>query len=188
MSQRCQHGADPSSVPATGSSFTVSLSRAPASRDSLFCQRIRAYLDMHCAWLRTLAALHHPWHAVATRAPKSPALPSSIWIVNAPVEALSEEAERVRDAQHHHLPVLESDETVIEVGSRDRDILAKADRVVMIDPRIVARLGAGGFEALQTGARIFVVSKAFRAVIAGRVRPIQRILAFAAVETDQTPV
>ncbi len=90
-----------SSVPATG---------------SLLRQRVWTYLDMHGARFRTLAALHHPWHAIAAGAPQSAALPAGVWVVNASVEALGEKAQRVRDAQHHHLPVLESNESVIEIG------------------------------------------------------------------------
>src|SRR4029077_3584180 len=138
--------------------------------------------------LRPLATLHQPWHAIATGAPQTPALPSGIRIVDARIETLGKKTDRVRDSQHHHLPVLQGNEAVIKIGSGDRDILAETDRVVVIDPCPVARLGARIFEAFKPRARIFVEGKAFRTVIAGRARPVERVLAFAAVETDEASV
>src|SRR5665647_3233125 len=161
---------------------------APGAASPLLRQRIGADLDVHGARLGALAAFHQPRHAIAAGAPQPAALPAGVGVVDAAVEALGEEAHRVRDAQHHHLAVLEGDETVIEIGGGDRDVLAKADRVVVVDPGVVTRLRAGVLETLETGSRIFVESKAFGAVIAGGIRPVQRVLAFAAVETDQRPV
>ena len=84
-------------------------------------------------------------------------------------------------------PSLKRDEAVIEVGGRDRDVVAKTHRVVLIDPGVVARLGAGVLEPLEARARILVEGEAFGAVIAGGVRPVQRTLALAAIEADQVP-
>src|SRR3954454_13897517 len=139
---------------------------------------------MHGARLRTLTAFHHPRHAIAAGAPEAAPLPAGVRIVNAAVKALGEETDRVGDAQHHHLPVLEGNKAVIEVGGGDRDVLAEADRIVMIDPGVVARLGAGVFEALKARPGILVIGEAFRTVIACRTRSVERILAFAAIETD----
>ena len=52
------------------------------------------------------------------------------------------EAERIRHADRDHLAVLvEGDQAVHRVGGRHRDVVAKAERVVLVDPRMVARLG-----------------------------------------------
>src|SRR4051812_11207151 len=154
----------------------------------LLCQRVRANLNMHRARLRTFAALHQPGCAVTARTPQASAFPARARIVNAPVEALGKKAERIGNAQHHHLPVLEGDETVIEVGGGDRDVFAEADRVVVIDPGVIARLGARALEPFEAGTRIFEVGEALRAVIAVCIRPVQRVLAFAAIEADQAAV
>src|SRR3954452_17225018 len=103
-------------------------------------QRVGPDLDMHGAGFRTLAAFLQPGRAVAVRAPQAPALPAGVRVVDARVEALGEEAQGVRDAQHHYLPVLEGDETVVEVRGRDRDLVAAADRVVLVDPGVIACL------------------------------------------------
>src|SRR5262249_21149278 len=89
------------------------------------------------------------------------------------------------DAQHDHLPVLERDKAVIEVGSRDWDVLAKPQRIVLVDPSIIARLGGPIVETLEGGARVLVMRKAFRAMVAGRCRPVERTFALAPVEADQ---
>ncbi len=108
-------------------------------------------------------------------------------IVDAPVEALGVEAHRVRDADHDHLAVLQRDEAVVEVGGRHRDVLAQPEGVVLIDPGVVARLGAG-LLAIEARARIAVEDKALRAMIAGRVGPVERTLALAPVEAHEAAV
>src|SRR5438105_9611386 len=91
-------------------------------------ERIRSHLDLHRARLRAPAGFHQPRRAVTVRAPQSAAFPSGVWIVDAPVESLGEEADRVRDAQRDHLAVLERDEAVVQVARRDRYVLAEAGR------------------------------------------------------------
>ena len=59
-------------------------------------QRIGSHLNMHGARLRALAALFEPWRAVAVRGPKSAALPAGGRVVDAPIQALREKAQRIR--------------------------------------------------------------------------------------------
>ena len=51
--------------------------------------------------------------AVAVGAPQAAAF-TGVGVVDAPVEALGEEAGRIGDAQHDHLAVLKGDEAVVE--------------------------------------------------------------------------
>src|SRR4030095_14290937 len=74
------------------------------------------------------------------------------------------------------------------VGGRDRDVLAEPHRVVLVYPGIIARLRAPVLEALEGWARILVIREAFGAVVAGRIGPIERPLAFAPIETDERAV
>jgi hypothetical protein len=106
---------------------------------------------MHGARARVLAALHQPGRAVAARAPQAAALLTRIRIVNAPVETLGLEAHGIRNAHKDHLAILQRHETVIEVGGRNRNVLAKPNRVVLIDPGVVARLDAPVLEAFNPG-------------------------------------
>src|SRR5262249_47138814 len=146
------------------------------------------HLDVHGAGLRSLAAFHQPRRAVAAGAPQTAALPAGVRIVDAPVQALGVEAHGIWDAQRDHLSVLERNEAVVQVRGRDRNVLPQARRVVVIDPTVVARLGAGVLEAVEARARIPVVREAFGAVIAGRLRAVERGLAPATVEADERAV
>src|SRR5262249_30888726 len=85
-------------------------------------------------------------------------------------------------------PILERDEAVIEVGRRDRDVLAKPHRVVLVHPGVVARLGAPVLEPLEGRSWVLVGGKAFGTVVAGRARPVERTLALAPVEADERAV
>src|SRR4030095_120508 len=145
-------------------------------------ERVRANLEVHDDGLLALAAFHEPRREVDARRPAPAPLPPGRGVVDASVEALGVEAERVRDAQHDHLAVLEGDQAVVEVAGRHRHVLAEAERVVLVDPRVVARLGAVHADPLEARARILIEAPALRAVIAGRLRPVERPLALAPVE------
>src|SRR5215831_3960156 len=151
-------------------------------------QRIGPHLDVYGARLGALAAFLQPRRAVAVRTPQSAALPAGVRVIDAPVQAFGKEAQRVRDAQHDHLPVLECGEAVIEGGRRDRNVLAKPHRVVVVHPGVVARLGAPVLEAFEGRSRVLVGGKAFGTVVAGRARPVERTLALAPVEADERAV
>src|SRR5262249_40116768 len=111
--------------------------------------RIGPHLDVYGGRLGALAAFLQPRRAVAVRAPQPAALPAGVRVIDAPVQALGKEAQRVRDTQHDHLPILERGEAVIEVGGRDWDVLAKPYRVVLVHPGVVARLGTPVLEPLE---------------------------------------
>ena len=111
---------------------------------------------MHGARARALAAFHQPGRAVAARAPQAAALPTRIRIVDTPVETLGVEAHGIRNAHQDHLAILQRHEPVVEVGGGNRNVLSKADRVVLIDPGVIARLDAPVLEAFKPRSGIFV--------------------------------
>src|SRR5712675_2890239 len=115
-----------------------------------------------------------PRRAVAVRAPQSAAFPAAVRIVDPPIEALGIEAERIRDPDRDHLAVLQRHEAVTEVGGRDRDVLTQSGRVVLVDPGVIARLGAVLADAFEAGAGILMERPALGAVIAGRLRSVER--------------
>src|SRR5687768_14807095 len=130
---------------------------------------------------RALACFDQPRRAIAVGGPEAAALPAGARIVNAPVEALRIEPQRIRHPQDDHLSVLECDQAVVEIAGRHRHVVAQAERVVLIDPRVVARLGAVVANAREAWAGILVEAPAFGAVIARRLRPAERPLAFPAI-------
>jgi class 3 adenylate cyclase len=72
-------------------------------------ERVRTELEVHGDGLLALAAFHEPRRPIAAGRPQAAALPAGLRVVDAPVEALRVEPERVRDAQQDHLSVLERD-------------------------------------------------------------------------------
>src|SRR5258708_4146602 len=119
-------------------------------------QRIGADLDVYRARRGTFAGLHQPRRAVTVRSPQSPALPPGVRVVNPCVEALGKEAYRIRDAERDELAILERDEAVVQIRCRYRDVLAESDRVVLVYPGVIARLGAVLAQAVETRTGVFV--------------------------------
>ena len=148
-------------------------------------KRVRTNLELDDLGRRSLAGFTMEWCPVAVRRPQTTALPAAIRIVDAAIETFGVEAERIRNAQHDHLAVDECGETVVLICRRNRHVLAEAARVVLIDPGVVARLGAVVADALETRARIFVERPALRAMIAGRLRPVERTLSLGAIEAAE---
>src|SRR4029078_4957589 len=169
--------ANPPSTKRTGASFG----------NRSVSQRIRADLDMNGTRARALAAFHQTRRAIAIGAPGSATFPAGVRIVDAAVEPFGIEPHRVRDTQHDHLAVLQGNEAVVEVGGGDRNVLAEPNRIVLIDPGVVARLDAFILEALKPGARISVEFPAFGAVIARCAWPVERSLAQTPIETHEVP-
>src|SRR3954463_16014135 len=159
----------------------------PQSPLPLIRQRIRPQLDMHGARAGAFAAFHQPGRAITARAPEAAALPAGIWIVDAAVEALGVVAHRIRDADHHHLAVLQGDEAVVQVRRRHRHVLAEPEGVVLVDPGVIARLGAR-LLALESRPRVAVERPAFGAVLAGGLGAVERRLALTPVEGHQAAV
>src|SRR6266567_8036933 len=137
-------------------------------------QRIGPKLDVHGARHRALAAFLEPGRAVAVRAPQPAAFPAGVRIVDTPIEALGIEAERIGNPDRDHLAILQRHEAVTEIGGGHRYVLAKPERVVLVDPSVIARLGAVLADAFEAGAGILIDCPAFGTVIAGGVRPIER--------------
>src|ERR1035437_4520565 len=152
------------------------------SRESSVCERIGAKLHVHGARHASLAAFLEPRRAVTVRAPQPASLPAGVRIVDTPVDALRVEADRVRDADRDHLAVLQRDEAVIEVGGGHRSVLAEPERVVLVDPGVIARLPPVLADAFETWSRVLVERPALRTMIAGRSWPVERALALATVE------
>src|SRR5256885_4654581 len=138
-------------------------------------QRIGPQLEVRRERLRSLAALDEPRRAVAVGGPQPATLPASIRIVDAAVETFGIEAERIRNADRYHFAILvQRNEAVHQVGGRHRNVFAKTEGIVLVDPRIVARLSTVLANALKAGTGVLVERPALRAVVAGRLRAVQR--------------
>src|SRR5207244_13596290 len=142
-------------------------------------QRIGPKLDVHGARHRALAAFLEPGRAVAVRAPQPAAFPPGIGIVDTPVKTLGVEAEGIGNPDRDHLAVLQRHEAVPEIGGGHRDVLAKSGRIMLVDPGVIARLGAVLADAIEARAGILIDGPALGAMIAGGSRPIERPLTLA---------
>src|SRR6195952_2016520 len=140
---------------------------------------------MHGARPGALAAFLEPGRAVAVRAPQATALPAAVRVVDAPIKALGIEAERIGNPDRDHLAVLQRHEAVTEIGGGHRYVLAKSERVVLVHPGVIARLGAVLADAFEAGAGILMERPALRTMIAGGVRTIERTFALAAVKAAE---
>ncbi len=76
---------------------------------------------------------------------------------------------------------------IVEIGRRDGHVLTQPERVVLIDPGVVAGLDAELRQVLEAGTRKSMEGPALRAVVSGRGRSVQRALALPAIEfTEMT--
>ena len=136
--------------------------------------------------LRALAAFDQPRRAIAVGRPQAAALPAAVRIVDAAVEPLRVEARAdtaraARPSGRSRSAIRPSFRLPVDIGTSSPE----PERVVLIDPRVVARLGAVLADALEARARILVERPALGAVIAGRLRPVERPLALAAIEAAE---
>src|SRR5213593_303806 len=149
-------------------------------------ERIGAKLELHDLARRPLAALDVERRPGAVGRPQPFALPAAIRIVDAAVHPLGVEAHRIGNAQVHELAVHEGEQRLVGVAGGDRDALAEPERVELIDPDVVARLGAARLRhVLQLRAGEWIECPALGAVLPRGVRSIQRPLALAPVEARE---
>src|SRR6516165_10384458 len=84
-------------------------------------QRVGTNLDVDGKRRHALAALLEPWRPIALRRPQTPALPTGLRIVDACVETLGIEAERIGHPQRHHFAVDQRREAsfslAVEIGT-----------------------------------------------------------------------
>src|SRR5437667_71735 len=133
----------------------------------------------------SLAALDQPGSAVTIRGPEAASFPPGVRVIDTAVEALGVEAQGIGHAERYHAAILQRDQTVVEISGRHGDILAEAERVVLVDPTVVAGLRAVFADALETRSWILIESPAFRTVIAGGLRSVEWALALAAIEASK---
>ena len=106
------------------------------------CQRIRTNLEFDRLGLGSLAGFAMERSPVSIGRPDATALPAGVRIVDAAIHPLGEEAERIRNPHVHPLAVHPRHQRFVGVASGHRDIGAESGRIELVNPRIVARLGA----------------------------------------------
>src|SRR4051812_10083251 len=101
-------------------------------------ERIRAQLKLYELRRLALAAFAMEWRAVAGARPHATAFPAAIRVVDTAVDQLGEEAHGIGHDEVDHLAVLERDDRLVLIAGGKRNVLAEAQRVMLIDPGVVA--------------------------------------------------
>src|SRR3954452_11221144 len=130
---------------------------APNLTGALLGERIGAKLQLHKLGGLALATFAVERRAVAGACPHAATFPAAVRIVDAAVDQLGEEALRIGHDEVDHFAVLEGDDRFVLVAGGVRNILAEAERVVLVDPGVVAgfrRTRAGIVGKLRSRERI----------------------------------
>src|SRR6266581_5794129 len=148
-------------------------------------ERIGAKLESHDLGPVCLAALEVEHGSSGKGRPQRPALPARARIVDAPFGPFGEEADRIWNAQAHELALHQREHRVVEVAGGHRHVLSEAERIELVHPGVIARLGAARIRhALELRSGQGIKRPALGAVLAGRGRTVED-LALAAVELSK---
>src|SRR5262245_31316944 len=148
-------------------------------------ERIGTKLKMHRERFGTFAVLHQPRRAVTARTPQAATFPAGFRVVYATVEPFGIKAQRIGHGQQNHLAVFQRNQAMMQVSGGHWHVFAKPERVVLVDPRIVARLCAVLADSFKSRPRVLIKCPAFGAMIASRFRSVERTLAFSPVEAGE---
>src|SRR5688500_15438496 len=137
-------------------------------------QGVRPKLELeHLAW-RPPSSFSMERRPAGVGRPERPALPAGVLIVNPAVHRFRVEAHRIRDAHHHIASVHEHQQRIRPASGGDRDVGPQTEDVVLIDPRVIARVGTAGIGgAPEVRPRIRIESPALRAVLSRCLRTVQ---------------
>src|SRR3989454_7364155 len=144
-------------------------------------ERIGAELELHDLARRPLAAFDVEGRSCGVGRPQPLTLPAGVRIVNTPVHPFGVEAHGVGNAKDDELPVHQGEQRLVGVPGADRHVPSQPEGVELIDPGVVACLGAARIRHVhELWPRVWMKRPAFRTVLTGRGGPVERPLAFAA--------
>src|SRR5262249_16824697 len=177
-----------SSIERTRSRFSYSPEPPATLPLALLGERVRPQLEVHHLARRPLAGLRVERRARAHRSEQSAALPPRLRIADAAVHPLRGEARGIRHAQHHPLAILQPEQAFRRVAGVDRRVLAEAERIVPVDPRVVARFRTAWLgHAFHLRERFGIERPALGTMLAGGLWSVQRPFALAAIEARHVP-
>src|SRR5947207_7004961 len=151
-------------------------------------ERIGSQLKVQDLARGALTAFHVKWRARAHCRPQPPPFPAAFRIVDPAVHPLRIKPHGIGDAQHDPFPVLQDDQPFRSIAGVDRQVRAQAECPELIDPGVVARLGAPRRRyALELRQRLRVKGPTFGAMLARGLRAIEWAFALPAVEAREMP-
>src|SRR3989475_7219816 len=132
----------------------------------LVSQRIRSHLELHELAGGPFATFHVEWRPRGDGRVEALALPATVRIVYAAVQAFRVVAHGARHAQRHELAVHQHQQSLGQIAGRQRHGLACSQRVEAIDEVIVRRIGAAVLHrSLVVRTREWIERPAFRTVL-----------------------
>src|SRR5262245_30163529 len=146
-------------------------------------QRIGAKLQLDDLARRTFATLNVKWSSGAIGRPKSLSFPTRVRVINAAIHPFGIKPHGIGNAQIDKPTIHEGKQRFVGVAGGDRHVLAQPERVELVHPSIVARLGRTWLRYaghLRSGKRI--ERPTLRAMFSCRVGSVQRPFEFAAIE------
>src|SRR5881628_26745 len=151
-------------------------------------ERIGAELELHDLARRPLAAFDVEGRSCGVGRPQPLTLPAGVRIVDAPVHPFGVEAHGVGNAKDDELPVHQGEQRLVGVPGADRHVASQPEGVELIDPGVVARLGAARIRHVhELWSRVWMKRPAFRTVLTSCGGPVERPLAFTAIEAREMP-
>src|SRR4029453_16177181 len=150
-------------------------------------QRVRANLNLIHLGPRRSAPLVVEHRSCAGGGPYRASLPARLWIVDAAIHILAEEAHGIGNVDGHELAVDECEERLAAIGFSNRDIRPESERIVAIDPDVIRVIGTARVrDPSELRPRKLIQGPAFRTMFSRRRDwPIERALALAPVEARQ---
>src|SRR5690554_3366746 len=139
-------------------------------------------------WRLTFAGFHVEKGAAAVGGPQTPAFPAGVGIVNATIQPLGIEAQRIGNSQTYKFTIIEGQQGAALVAGVDRCIGAQAQTVELVYPSIVTAFRAAGtLDIAELWQRFTVEGPTLGAMLPARSGPIQRSAAQTAIETGEMP-
>ena len=151
-------------------------------------QRVRPNLEVDHFGHGSLSSLAMEWRARTPRGPDTLALPPRLRIVNSTVHSFCEEAQRIRDPHYYEFSGHQRNQRIGRIAGNNGCVPAQPERIELVHPIIIVRVRAPGvLHVLEVRPRGGVKSPAFRTVLSGGVRTVERAFAFAPVEAGKVP-
>ena len=152
-------------------------------------QWIGSNLEVDHFRVRPFSRLAVEWRARAPGGPHALPLPAGLGIVEASIHPFGIETHRIRHPQYGELAIHQGDQRVRGIAGNDRRVLAQPQRIELIDPDVVVRVGAAGSrDVLELRPRRLIKRPSFRALPSCCFRPVQRTSALVRSKLARCPL
>ena len=162
--------------------------RASGKRQKLLIrQRVRPHLESD-DFVSPFSSLTVERRACTPGGPDSLPFPAGLWIVNRPSMPFAKKPSGYGTRMTTNFPFTSGIQRIRSVAGDNGSILAEPQRIKLVHPVVVMRIGAARFlHVLEVRTGRGIQRPAFRTMLTGSSRAVERTFAFAAVEARQVP-